>query len=139
MFIYRKWRTKGKERIFEKKTVCWTACISMSLLNWLFFRQKNKPFSGRDSNNLTIYNIIRWFARSMEQKTRRLSVWRSKYFFFIISYRLRALKFYVYLQEVEDKRKRKDFWKKKGFGKGFLNCQQKICISMSLLNWCQGF
>ena len=27
---------------------------------------------------------------------------------------LESLQFYVYLQEVEDKRKRKDFWKKKG-------------------------
>ena len=42
--------------------------------------------------NPTIYNIIRWFAGLMGQTTRWPSVWRSKYFFFIISYRLRALK-----------------------------------------------
>ena len=41
--------------------------------------------------NPTIYNMIRWFAGPMWQTIRRPSVWRSKYFF-IISYRLRALK-----------------------------------------------
>ena len=44
------------------------------------------------TKNPTIYNIIRWFAGPMGQTTRRPSVWYSKYFFFTISYRFRALK-----------------------------------------------
>ena len=40
----------------------------------------------------TLYNIIRWFTEPMGQKTRRPSIWRSKYFFFTISYRLVAFK-----------------------------------------------
>ena len=43
--------------------------------------------------NPSIYNIIvRWFAGSLGQMTCRPSVWCSKHYFFIISYRLRALK-----------------------------------------------
>ena len=51
--------------------------------------------------NPTICNIIRWFAGPMGQITRRPSVWLSKHFFsfFIISYRLRALKslFFIFV------------------------------------------
>ena len=43
-------------------------------------------------SNPTIHIIIRWFAGSMGQMTRRPSVCHSKYFFFIISYWVRALK-----------------------------------------------
>ena len=43
--------------------------------------------------NPTIFNIIRWLAGSMGEMTHRPSIWCSKhYFFFVISYRLRALK-----------------------------------------------
>ena len=44
------------------------------------------------SKNPTIYNMIRWFAGLMGQMTRRPSVVTFQVFFFIISYRLRALK-----------------------------------------------
>ena len=47
---------------------------------------------GWPSWNLTIYNIIPWFAGPMGQTTRPPSVWPSKYFFLIISYRLIAPK-----------------------------------------------
>ena len=42
--------------------------------------------------NPSIYNILRWVAWTMGQTNCRPRVWTSKYFFFIISYRLRALK-----------------------------------------------
>ena len=42
--------------------------------------------------NPTIYNMIRMVAGLLGQMTRWPSVWLSKYFFFIISYSLRALK-----------------------------------------------
>ena len=52
-----------------------------------------KTAHGNDATNPLIYNIIRWFAGPMGQTTSRTSVWRLKYFFFfIIFYRLRALK-----------------------------------------------
>ena len=38
--------------------------------------------------NQTIYNIICWFTGPMGQKTHQPSFWRSKYFFFTISYKL---------------------------------------------------
>ena len=48
---------------------------------------------GIQTRNPSIYNIIRWFAGTPGQKTHCPSVWCSKqYFFFIISYRLGALK-----------------------------------------------
>ena len=55
---------------------------------------KKKGLQWVHNINPTIHNIIRWcwFARLMEQTTRQPSVWCSKYFFFIISYRLRGLK-----------------------------------------------
>ena len=38
----------------------------------------------------TIFNMICWVAGSMEWMTHRPSVWCSKHYFFIISYRLKA-------------------------------------------------
>ena len=46
------------------------------------------------STNLTIYNIICWFAGPMRQTTLQPSVWLSKHFFLIISYRLRHGRLY---------------------------------------------
>ena len=42
--------------------------------------------------NPSINNVIYWFAGPMGQTNRQPSIWHSKYFFFIISFRLRALK-----------------------------------------------
>ena len=64
--------------------------------------------------NPSIYNILRWEAWTMGKKNRWPRVWCSKYYFFILFYRLRALKtLYFYFCNVIKKWKVnwKDFCK----------------------------
>ena len=63
------------------------------------------------TTNPSIYNILCWFAGPMGQTNRRPSVWCSKYFFSIVSYRLRALKtLYFYFCNFIKKYKNKLKW-----------------------------
>ena len=60
--------------------------------------------------NTSIYNIISWFAGPMGQTNHWASVWCSKYFFSIASYRLRALKnLYFYFCNFIKKIKKKNW------------------------------
>ena len=62
-----------------------------------FPQEQSNLLSGKVTKNSSIYNILRSFAGSFVEVNHQPSVWCSKHFFFIISYRLRALKtFYFY-------------------------------------------
>ena len=68
------------------------------------------------TKNSSIYNIIRWYGSMTGQKTRWPSVWCSKHYFFIISYRLRADKT-IYFCFLNLQKNKKINWK--GFCKKF--------------------
>ena len=92
------------------------------LLDTLLDKENEGPrtfWTHGKSWNSSIYNILRSFGGSFVQASHRPSVWCSKHFFFIISYRLRALKtlyFYFcnFIKKWENKLKGfcKKSWKK---------------------------
>ena len=62
--------------------------------------------------NPSIYNILRWVAWTMGQMAHWRSVWHSKYFSFIISYRHRTLKtLYFHFCSFIKKKMKKINWK----------------------------
>jgi hypothetical protein len=77
------------------------------------------------TRNPTIYNIICWFAGPMGQTTPRPSVWRSKYFFFRISYRHSKLFIFIF---VILKKNKKINWK--GFCKIILGTSDTWSTSL---------
>ena len=76
---------------------------SKSFQIYLSPEKLRKMFSIRSSTfewagwNPSIYNLIRWFAGPMGQMNRQPSVWCSKNFFFIVSYRLRHSKLFIFV------------------------------------------
>ena len=110
IYLSRKWIHIAKYRGSPFSTVFW----------FMRFRAIRGIALIRDwFRNTSIYNIIRSFAGPMGQTTCPASVWRSKYFFFIISYRLRALK--LFTKKINWNYFFKEFckilWKKKILGK----------------------
>ena len=109
-----------------QKIICWLFVLvhlftaqrwDLTLFCPIFFiffciEMKSERDAGTDlhqTRNQAIFNTIRWVNGSMGQTTHRPRVWCSKYyFFFIISYRLRALKtLYFYFGKVKKKYKNK--------------------------------
>ena len=93
-------------------------------LFWIFYEKRSIH------ENKTIFNIIRLVAGSMGQVTHQPSIWCSKHFFFIISYRHRALKtLYFHFCKFT-----KINWD--DFAKNFArNCENKIILGTSELGW----
>ena len=74
--------------------------------------------------NLSIYNIIRWFAEPMGQTTRRLSVWCSKYHhIFIKSSKILCKTLAIYFFYKITKMKIKSI---KNYEKEILECQTLV-------------
>ena len=93
--------------------------------------------------NPTIFDIVRWFAGSMGHTTHRPSVSCSKFFFFIIYYRLWALKtLYTYFYKVIKKIERifaknfaRDYKKKIILGSSEAWLMSRLSQQPSILFW----